>query len=315
MRVTTRRRPAHATVRAGWADRRVPRSFLISLLAAAALWVTAAHGGQLAESPTRVTVIGDSVASALSYNEASTHVLGEGLDLDLQLAPCRRLVGPSCPYDGSRPPTLVELLPTLRLGSTVVVVVGYNDNESTFDDAVETSLQALRKQGVDHVLWLTLRAERQSYLSMNDVIREAALRHPEMTVVDWNLYSRSHPGWFQDDGLHLNGDGALALATLVHRSLDELGLVATSRLEIATTRLPPGRVDRPYVVRLATSGGTRPISWTLQTGELPAGVRLLRDGRLRGTPTAAGRSAATLQVTDAKGRSVSRRFVVSINSR
>jgi len=293
----------------------VLRFCLISLLAAASLWATVAHGGRLAESPTRVTVIGDSVASALSYAEASTHVLGEGLDLDLQLAPCRRLVGSSCPYEGSRPPTLVELLPTLRLGSTVVVVVGYNDYESTFADSVETSLQALRKQGVDHILWLTLRAERQSYLSMNDVIRESALRHPEMTVVDWNLYSRSHPDWFQDDGLHLNGDGALALATLVHRSLDELGLVAASRLAVATTRPPTGRVGRPFAARLTTAGGTPPIVWTLKAGKLPAGVRILRDGRLLGTPTVAGRSAATMEATDAKGQLVSRRFVVVIGRR
>jgi len=313
--VTTRRPPAHTTVRAGWADGRVLRFCLISLLAAAALWVAVAHGGQLAESPTRVTVIGDSVASALSYAEASTEVLGEGVDLDLQLAPCRRLVGSSCPYGGSRPPTLVELLPTLQLGSTVVVVVGYNDYESTFDDAVETSLQALRKAGVEHVLWLTLRAERQSYLSMNDVIRAAAPRHPEMTVVDWNLYSRSHPDWFQDDGLHLNGDGALALATLVHRSLDELGLVAASRLAVATTRLPTGRARRPFAALLATAGGTPPVVWRLKAGKLPAGVRVLRDGRLRGTPTIAGRSVATMEATDAKGQSVSRRFVVVINRR
>ncbi len=50
-------------------------------------------------------------------------------------------------------------------------------------------------------------------------------RHPTLTVVDWNLYSRSHPDWFQPDGLHLTDVGAIAMATLLHRSLDELGLV------------------------------------------------------------------------------------------
>ena len=291
------------------------RFCLISLLAAAVLGATTGRAGHVSAPLTRVTVIGDSIAYAIVLDEDSKRALERGIDLDLQVAVCRRLVGESCPYQGVRPLNLVDLLPTLRLGSTVVVASGYNDYESTFADAVETSLQALRKQGVEHVLWLTLRAERQSYLSMNDVIRETAGRHPEMTVVDWNLYSRSHPDWFQDDGLHLNSRGSLAMAQLVHRALDELGLVAASRLAIATTRLPPGRVGRPYVARVTTSGGTRPITWVLKTGRLPAGVRLLRDGQLRGTPTAAGRSPVTLRATDAKARSVSRRYVVLVNRR
>ena len=97
------------------------------------------------------------------------------------------------------------------------------------------------------MLWLTLRADRTSYLSMNDVIRAAATRHPELTVVDWNLFSRSHPDWFQDDGLHLDSVGALMMATLIHRSLDDLGLVAAppvAKLAITTKALPAARVGR-----------------------------------------------------------------------
>ena len=123
----------------------------------------------------------------------------------------------------------------------VVVEVGYNDWEDSFADSVETSLQALRKAGAKRVLWLTLRADRTSYLSMNDVIRAAATRHPEMTVVDWNLFSRSHPDWFQDDGLHLDSVGALMMATLIHRSLEDLGLVEAppvAKLAITTKTLP-----------------------------------------------------------------------------
>ena len=190
-----------------------------------------------------------------------------------------------------RPPTLVDLLPTIQVGSTVVVEVGYNDWEDSFADSVETSLQALRKAGAKRVLWLTLRADRTSYLSMNDVIRAAATRHPEMTVVDWNLFSRSHPDWFQDDGLHLDSVGALMMATLIHRSLDDLGLVEAppvAKLAITTKALPAARVGRAYKARLTASGGSRPIVWTVKAGALPAGLRLTRDGWLRGTPKAAG---------------------------
>lgn len=303
--------------RAAWPDRHVARVLLISLLAAAALWAAPGHAGPVAVPPTRVTVIGDSIAFAIALDPASKRTLARGVDLDLQLAVCRRLVGESCPYQGSRPLNLVELLPTLRLGSTVVVATGYNDFESTFADSVETSLQALRREGVEHVLWLTLRTERQSYASMNDAIRAAAVRHPELTVVDWNRYSRSHPEWFQDDGLHLNSDGSLALATLVHRSLDGLGLVsapAVRRPAIASRALPPALVGRPYLARLTASGGTRPLTWKRTAGVLPTGVLLRRDGTLSGTPRVAGRTAATLRATDAQGRSASRRFVVVVRA-
>ena len=294
------------------------RALLISLLVAVVMATTAGRAGSSGTSRERVTFIGDSIATAIAYDEPSKKLLGTGIDLDLQLAVCRRLVGDSCPYEGVRPLTLVDLLATIQVGSTVVVEVGYNDWEDSFSDSVEASLQALRKAGAKRVLWLTLRADRTSYLSMNDVIRAAATRHPELTVVDWNLFSRSHPEWFQDDGLHLNSVGALMMATLIHRSLDDLGLVETppvAKLAITTKALPAARVGRAYKVRLTASGGSRPIVWTVKAGALPAGLRLTRDGWLRGTPKAAGRPAATFRATDSARRTAARRFVVAVHAR
>ena len=296
------------------------RALLISLFVAAVLATTAGQAGSSsgAAPRERVTFIGDSIATAIAYNQDSKKLLATGIDLDLQLAVCRRLVGDSCPYEGVRPPTLVDLLPTIQVGSTVVVAVGYNDWEDQFADSVETSLQALRKAGAKRVLWLTLRADRTSYLSMNDVIRAAATRHPEMTVVDWNLFSRSHPDWFQDDGLHLNSEGALMMATLIHRSLENLGLVAAppvAKLAITTKALPVARVGHAYKARLTASGGSRPIVWTVKAGTLPAGLRLTRDGWLRGTPKAAGRPAATFRATDSSRRTAVRRIVLAVRAR
>ena len=47
---------------------------------------------------------------------------------------------------------------------------------------------------------------------MNADIVAAAQKHPELEVIDWNVYSRSHPEWFQNDGAasarpRLGGDG------------------------------------------------------------------------------------------------------------
>lgn len=296
------------------------RALVISVLAVAILGATAGQAGSSSSrsSLQRVTFIGDSIATAITYDEPSRKLLSTGIDLDLQLAVCRRLVGDSCPFQGVRPLTLVDLLPTIQVAPTVVVEVGYNDFEEPFADSVETSLQALRKAGAQRILWLTLRADRTSYLSMNDVIRAAATRHPEMTVVDWNLFSRSHPDWFQDDGLHLDNVGALMMATLIHRSLGDLGLVAAppvAKLAITTRALPAARVGHAYEARLTATGGRRPIVWTVKTGTLPAGLRLTRDGWLRGTPKAAGRPAATLRATDSARRTAARRFVLAVRAR
>jgi hypothetical protein len=293
----------------------VRRALALSLLAVVVLGTTASHAGSAAAPLERVTVIGDSIATAIEYDQTARPVLARGIDLDLQLAVCRRLVGDSCPYQGSRPPTLVALLPSLRLGSTAVVAVGYNDVEDTFAASIESALQALDQAGVEHILWLTLRAERHSYLHMNDIIREAAANHPEMTVVDWNLYSRSHPEWFQADGLHLTELGAIAMATLVHASLDELGLVAAPtvhKLAVVTKTLPKARVGRAYAARLATSGGVLPIHWLRTAGDLPRGLRLRRDGLLAGTPRVAGRRLITLRATDGSGGTATRRLLITV---
>lgn len=291
------------------------RPFTVILLVAVALGAMTVQARPVASTPTRVTLIGDSIAAAIELESDARDILTRGIDLDLEVAACRRTTGDSCPYQGKRPPTLVELAPSLRLGSTVVVATGYNDYEDTFASTIETALAALRGAGVENVLWVTLRAERQSYVHMNELIRDAAKRHPELTIVDWNLYSRSHPDWFQDDGLHLGRDGAIGLAKLVHRRLDDLGLVAAPpprALAIATTRLPVGKVGRRYSTRLLTNGGSAPIRWASARGAIPAGLALKSSGVLVGTPRAAGKRSLLLRATDALGRSVGRRFTITV---
>jgi hypothetical protein len=213
---------------------------------------------------------------------------------------------------------VIELVPSLGagIGGTVVIAVGYNDFETTYPDNIERALQVLEAAGVKRVLWLTLRAASHQYLSMNDAIVAAAERHPELTVVDWNVYARSHPDWFQDDGLHLGYGGAVGMATLIHKKLVDAGVVqaTAARLAIATAKLPAARVGKPYLVRLRATGGTKPVRWSRLTGSLPAGLRLLLDGRVTGTPKTAGTKTAIVRATDAAGRRVSRRIALVVRS-
>ncbi len=318
MPATTGRAPARTTLRAASPDYplRVRRALTLLVLAAVALGASAVPASSVATPRTRVTVIGDSIAASLALEPSARRILAQGIDLDLEATPCRRLVGESCPYEGVRPPSLVDLLPSLELGSTVVVAVGYNDFESTFATTIETTLAALAQANVENVFWLTLRAERQSYLHMNDLLREAADRHPELTLVDWNLYSRSHPDWFEPDGLHLRYAGSAAMATLIQKALAAQGLVASAPprpLAIATTRLPRGHIGHRYAARLVSSGGTAPIHWARARGFLPAGLSLQRNGVVKGQPRAAGKRSVLFRATDARGRSVARRLVIAVS--
>jgi len=106
----------------------------------AALGAATVDARPVASAPTRVTLIGDSVATAIELEPEARKILAKGIELELEVAPCRRLVGDSCPYQGKRPPTLIELVPSLRPGSTIVLATGYNDDEATFAATIETAL-------------------------------------------------------------------------------------------------------------------------------------------------------------------------------
>jgi hypothetical protein len=281
----------------------------------AALLSAAFAAASGASPPPRVTLIGDSPATGIQYNASARAILAEGITLQTELAPCRRLVQPSCPYEGTRPPSLLEVVQAARgqLGDTVIVAVGYNDFEEQYADDVRTALAALRDAGVERILWATLRAARHPYLAMNDAIRDAAERNPDLRVVDWNAYSRNHPDWFQDDGIHLSGAGADAMARLFHEALAGLGVpVVTPPLAIVTTSaaIPKADVGKRLVWKLRLRGGTPPYRWILRGPRRP-GLKLSTAGRLTWLPHAPARIGLTVRVVDADGDAAGRMLFVS----
>ncbi len=291
------------------------RLMVTAVVLAASLVMVAASSSGGAIAP-RVTLIGDSPATGIQYNESAREILGKGISLQLEVYPCRRVAQISCPYDGTRPPTLVEVATNAgaALGETVIVAVGYNDYENQYAEDIETALTALRAAGVKRILWVTLRAARNPYLTMNDAIREAAERNPDVTLVDWNLYSRSHPDWFQDDGIHLGGAGAEAMAQLFHETLVELGIpVRATPLSVTTTtaKLPLAEVRRPFLARLRAKGGAPPYNWTV-IGKRPHGLMLTAAGLLKWRPQTAGRFSFMVRAVDANGDAVTRPLRVAV---
>lgn len=292
-----------------------------ALLALVALLAGATSPAPAAPAPLpHVTVFGDSIAEAIVDDDAARAILTKGLDVDFEVAPCRRIAQDSCPYNGVRPPTVLDVVKTLgsKIGPTVIVTLGYNEFEDQYAHNIDVALDAFKAAGVTKVLWLTLRAARHPYVNMNDMLVASAATHPSLIVVDWNLYSRSHPDWFQDDGLHLLDGGSKGMATLLRTTLAQIGIGApaqkgkTTPVRIATARLPDARRQKAYAAKLAAAGGRRPYFWSLPR-RLPAGLHLRSTGWLSGVPQGrAGRFAVTLRVRDARGSAATRHLTLRI---
>jgi hypothetical protein len=288
------------------------RGVIAALVALVALTAAAATPARPTAAQ-HVTLIGDSVADAISGDDRAVAILRQGIDLDLEVAPCRRVEGDGCPYQGVRPPSAVQLIQSMgsKLGDNVVVAVGYNDFEDQYAGNVEDAINALTSAGVKRIFWLTLRAAHHPYLTMNDAIAQAAAKHPQVTVIDWNVYSRSHPDWFQTDGLHLLSPGAQAMSTLIHKTLLTAG-VAAKPARITTTVLPVAHRGQAYRVRLAAVAGVGPYRWSLLE-RAPLGIHLALNGLVTGTPRAkVGRYTFNVRVRDAIGSLATRRLTLRI---
>jgi putative Ig domain-containing protein len=287
----------------------VRQAALTAILALVSLVLVAgAPGGSAAD--VRVTIFGDSAATAMEYDPAAKRILSRGIDLELELAACRRLGDTSCPYDGVRPPNVIDRAKELGadLGPVVVVVVGYNDYEANYAENIDDAIAAFRKAGVQHVLWATLRAGRQSYVDMNDMILAAAKKYPEITVLDWDALSKDQPDWFQPDGIHLTPPGAEGMAAMIEDALVGLGVAPKAvpppsrrPLAIASRGLPTAHAGRGYAVTLKAVGGKAPYRWARTAGSLSPGLRLTATGTLAGVPAKTGTFRLRVRVVDGAG--------------
>ena len=294
--------------RSAFAARAGPTLLLCLLLAGA----PASSPAQLPSPPPRVTVIADSVLTAIMWNETPQLELMDGFDMQFQVGVCRRLTEPGCPFEGARVSSLVDVARSLgsNLGQTVVVEVGYNEPPDTFGAAVEQSIVVLEQAGVTRILWVNLHEWQPQYAGMNATLAAVAQKHPDVTIVDWASASRNRYSWFQGDGVHLVYEGAMAMAGLIH---DALVQSFDPPLAISAATLPPAVVGEAYNAELGASGGTPPYRWRL-VGAPPRGVHLIPDGRLLGAPSVAGTKTFTATVTDTLGVTASARQQIVVQA-
>lgn len=84
-------------------------------------------------------------------------------------------------------------------------------------------------------------------------------------------------------------------------------------LRLAPESLPEATQLQPYSFALTPSGGVTPYGWSL-SGELPAGIQF-GSGSFSGTPTAAGEFPVRITLSDARGRTVTRAYVLRVAAR
>ena len=85
--------------------------------------------------------------------------------------------------------------------------------------------------------------------------------------------------------------------------------------DISTTSLPAATQYIAYSTNLAVSGGVAPYTWTIISGELPAGMTLnTSTGVISGTTTLTGTVSFTLQATDANASTATRTLSLTTNA-
>jgi len=194
----------------------------------------------------RVTVIGDSTASAMRYYDEVANsttrydVLGAEYDLVWSVESCRRLVRTSCgarkdPSTGKwwTPVSVLPLMQTSlrgKLGEALVIMAGYND--TSIATAIDGIMAEAKSQGVYKVFWVNFRASNTYSGAYQGLDREfnanleaAKVRYPNLVVLDWNGFTYSQPvstqqSWFAGDQIHLSGAGGLALARFLKSNID-----------------------------------------------------------------------------------------------
>lgn len=239
--------------------------------------------------PVKVSILGDSTVAAIRwYDEANAvstryDVIGNSYNLLLSVESCRRLVVTSCtgrtdPSTGFKW-TPQSVLPLMRgslrgqLGQALVIVAGYDD--TSIVSAIDQIMLEAMAQGVQRVYWLNYRTSTSYgygpyYTAHNNALNAARYKYPQLSVLDWNGYSRSQSAatqvaWFAPDDIHLDPAGAVAMASFIKSALDGSVLSRCLPANARTGATPPSG---------SPTGGTLP-----DAGFVPVQASRLLDTR------------------------------------
>jgi len=121
---------------------------------------------------------------------------------------------------GSR--RLTQAIPVLQarraeIGRVLVIQMGNNyipGEGGSFASQIDQAMAVVA--GVERVVWITVaEVNGATRVAINNDIRAAATRHPNIVVAEWAPLVAAHPEYAPGDALHLTADGRIAMADLV----------------------------------------------------------------------------------------------------
>jgi peptidoglycan hydrolase-like protein with peptidoglycan-binding domain len=149
---------------------------------------------------------------------------------------CRRTLETSCwSREQYRPRTAITALEDHagEWGDVLVMMTGYNDSGGSFTDGVDAIVDEARDQGIETVVWLSLRTKGVDYeeplhLANGSTYREANRSLYELAadsggtlqIADWATHSAEYPEWFEADGAHLAPAGVEPLTDFIADQVD-----------------------------------------------------------------------------------------------
>ena len=184
-----------------------------------------------------ISIIGDSTLTGVRWY--ADYGALERFNFVFSAESCRRTIEQSCiSREGYRSANVIGAMSTLGgdLGEVLVVMSGYNDPVWTIDEAIAGVVEAARAQGVDHVVWLSLRtsddvdySDPQEQSSINtfreyneQLIAAAEASDGYLQVADWATYSNGASAWFEADGVHLTARGVDAVTTFIAGTVERV---------------------------------------------------------------------------------------------
>jgi lysophospholipase L1-like esterase len=202
----------------GDADHSFPKRLAIAAAAVVVVvglvMATAAETEPFPVSGRNVLLVGDSLL-ANSRDAVEQTLVAEGWD----------------PTIGAVPGSTIDiwqarLAPVAARARPNVAVVELGTNDC-FEGRCDLAPQIDRivaevSKTADVVLWLTVQATPTHpvpYDHVNEQIRLAAARHPDMRIVEFGALFDEHPEWHIADGLHPNEAGQRAMADLIAAEL------------------------------------------------------------------------------------------------
>ena len=121
----------------------------------------------------------------------------------------------------------------------------------------------------------------------------------------WINYSADEPftlaaGWKGVVYAKITGTNGLETLISTNGIIVEQDNITGTPPAITTTELPGGKVGAAYSQALAATGDT-PITWELESGNLPDGLTLAEDGTISGTPTKSDSFSFTVKAVNSEG--------------